>query len=277
MITKMSQPDPLAKYMDLWNLSFPSEIAKTPTSEAYKVLFQQKFAVLKVLTPSGIRFESGSSEFLSRLKGRGTVELLAATDGALLLEYLDGTELTSLVRESADLEAAKIVCRVADQIHHASIDRPTCFENLRERFQSLFLRSRKEDSESVFSRTARVAEEILASEADKCLLHGDLHHANILKSSKRGWLAIDPQGLYGERAFDFANMFFNPPGLVDLGADRGRVEGLASLFSDHLQISRRRMLQFAYAYGGLSASWQLDDGEDPGRRIRVTELIGSIL
>jgi len=40
---------------------------------------------------------------------------------------------------------------------------------------------------------------------DDALLHQDLHGGNIL-SSERGWLAIDPKPLVGERAFDVASL-----------------------------------------------------------------------
>jgi streptomycin 6-kinase len=45
----------------------------------------------------------------------------------------------------------------------------------------------------------------LAATADReepVLLHQDVHHDNILDAGERGWLAIDPKPLVGERAFD---------------------------------------------------------------------------
>ncbi len=47
-------------------------------------------------------------------------------------------------------------------------------------------------------------------ETEKCVLHGDLHHENVLDFGEKGWLAIDPKKLYGDRAFDYANIFCNP-------------------------------------------------------------------
>jgi hypothetical protein len=35
------------------------------------------------------------------------------------------------------------------------------------------------------------------------------------KAKGRSWLAIDPKALFGERAFEFANLFLNP----DLASD----------------------------------------------------------
>ncbi len=46
-------------------------------------------------------------------------------------------------------------------------------------------------------------------------LHGDLHHENIMFSS-RGWLVIDPVGLVGEVGFGAANMFYDPADRDDL-------------------------------------------------------------
>ena len=42
------------------------------------------------------------------------------------------------------------------------------------------------------------------------MLHGDIHHENILDFGPRGWLAIDPKRLHGERGFDFANILRDP-------------------------------------------------------------------
>ena len=47
------------------------------------------------------------------------------------------------------------------------------------------------------------------------LLHGDLHHENIMHGP-RGWLAIDPKGVLGDPGFDAANMFYNPLDRDDL-------------------------------------------------------------
>jgi streptomycin 6-kinase len=55
-----------------------------------------------------------------------------------------------------------------------------------------------------------VANVLLSSPQDEVVLHGDLHHGNILDFGTRGWLAIDPKGLLGERGFDYANIFTNP-------------------------------------------------------------------
>lgn len=46
--------------------------------------------------------------------------------------------------------------------------------------------------------------DLLGSQPDEVVLHGDLHAANVLRAARRPWLAIDPKGYVGERAYDCA-------------------------------------------------------------------------
>lgn len=41
------------------------------------------------------------------------------------------------------------------------------------------------------------------------LLHGDLHHGNILFDKQRGWIAIDPKGLIGNARLEVGRFSFN--------------------------------------------------------------------
>jgi streptomycin 6-kinase len=62
------------------------------------------------------------------------------------------------------------------------------------------------------------AARVLAHDGDALLLErAENPHLLVEMSSHdvpdfgaRGWLAIDPKGLYGERGFDYANIFCNP-------------------------------------------------------------------
>lgn len=50
----------------------------------------------------------------------------------------------------------------------------------------------------------------MADPHDVVVLHGDIHHGNVLDGGERGWRAIDPKGLLGERTFDFVNILLAP-------------------------------------------------------------------
>src|SRR5207253_4768706 len=49
----------------------------------------------------------------------------------------------------------------------------------------------------LFQRADSLRAELLSATDNRVLLHGDLHHFNILRSDRSEWLAIDPKGLVG--------------------------------------------------------------------------------
>jgi len=52
--------------------------------------------------------------------------------------------------------------------------------------------------------------ELCASATDRVVLHGDLHHDNILLATREAWLAIDPHGIVGDPGYEVGAPLFNP-------------------------------------------------------------------
>jgi streptomycin 6-kinase len=123
--------------------------------------------------------------------------------------------------------------------------------------------------------SATTAAELLSSPRDESVLHGDIHHDNVLDFGERGWLAIDPKRLYGERGFDYANIFCNPNyGIAtDPAIFQRRVEQVCRLAG----LERRRLLQWILAWAGLSAAWFMEDGQAADIDFRVAELAARAL
>ena len=94
-------------------------------------------------------------------------------------------------------------------------------------------------------------------------------------SDPRGWLAIDPKGLLGERAFDFVNILRNPDAQVALTP--GRFSRQVTVVADAAGLDRTRLLQWTLAFTGLSAAWILGDGEQPDLDLAVGELAATEL
>jgi streptomycin 6-kinase len=92
------------------------------------------------------------------------------------------------------------------------------------------------------------------------LLHGDLHHENILYSEQNGWMAIDPKGVAGDPYFDVVSFLVNqldskvdPKGILKLRVDT---------ICEQLGLDRQRLLKAAIALGTLYACWGIED-QDP--------------
>ena len=117
-----------------------------------------------------------------------------------------------------------------------------------------------------------------ATPRDVTTLHGDLHHENVLDTGDaRGFLAIDPKRLIGDRGFDFANIVCNPERDLEIVRAPGRLLRQARIIADVTGYEHRRLLQWILAYAGLSAAWILDDGDTPHLEFAVAEIVAAEL
>lgn len=264
-------------YCKKWQLSEPERIAQTFTSDVYKVKLNSESVVLKIFNDKGKLFESKSSTVLQCFNGNGAVRLLNGDDGAHLVEFVDGSMLKSLVEQGNDDLAIEVFCEVIAKLHSYSGSCPSELISMERNFRSLFERVKSKSVDDIYKRGAKLARELIATANDLRVLHGDIHHENILKHSIRGWLVIDPQCLFGERTYDLANTFYNPNGYSELAASPDRIGRLAKKFSQTLRIEQQRILQYAFAYGCLSASWRLEDGQSVDATLRIAQEIERLI
>lgn len=103
--------------------------------------------------------------------------------------------------------------------------------------------------------------ELAASSSAPVLLHGDLHHFNILAAERRPWLAIDPQGVVGEPAYEVGALLRNPFVELPPPADLARLEARrVDHLAERLGLERRRLAGWGLAQAVLSAWWNVEDG-----------------
>jgi len=117
---------------------------------------------------------------------------------------------------------------------------------------------------------ATTASHLLANQRDTVVLHGDIHHGNILNFGLRGWLAIDPKGLVGERSFDYANIFCNPD--QEMATMPGRLLRQTQVVAQIAQLPQRRLLAWKLAWAGLSAAFSINDRLSPDDALGIAEL-----
>ncbi len=267
----------LKRYLASWHLAHPEPLASTATSNVYTVVSADGVpAVLKLLTPLGIKDEQNGAVALRYFNGHGAVRLMRADHQAHLLEYADGEALTALVQRGEDEQATSIIADVLNQLHSVQASIPPALTPLDVWFRALFRKAQTDQQngiESVFRRAAAVAERLLAQPQQIRVLHGDIHHANMRYHAARGWLAFDPKGLVGERTYDAANTLLNPMDMPELVVHEGRILRTAEILADRMSIERDRLLAFVFAYAGLSASWSLADGDSSADALRVAQIV----
>ena len=107
----------------------------------------------------------------------------------------------------------------------------------------------------LFLRADALRRELLISTDGVVVLHGDLHHYNILSAQRAEWLAIDPKGLAGDRCFDVCQFFKNPKP-VPLEVNRRRLD----IFCAELGLDRQRIMDWCLVHAVLDACWEFEDG-----------------
>lgn len=248
----------LNHYLTAWKLSNPELLMQTMTSHIYTVTHESETVILKLLSPSEVDEQRGAVA-LRCFDGHGAVRLLRYDEGAHLMEYAAGDELVTLVERGEDEQATRIIAQVIQQIH--GVPQNTSHDGLiplEHWFEALFNKAvsdRQMKIDSIYVRSASLAERLLVDPREVRVLHGDIHHRNIRQTS-RGWLTFDPKGLVGERTYDCANTLCNPV-MPELVHNETRLLTNASILADTLALDLSRVLAFTYAYACLNASWWL--------------------
>ena len=251
-------------WIDRWSLVAAGPPIHTAYSDLLPVVRDGAPAMLKV---ARISEEHRGAALMIWYAGDGAVRVLESEGRALLLERPpSGRSLVDMSARGLDDEATRILCATAGQLH-APRPRaiPPDLVPLGRWFRAL-----TSSADPLLARAAGTARALLAEPQDVVVLHGDIHHGNVLDGAERGWLAIDPKGLHGERTFDYANIFCNPDRATATAP--GRLARRIDLVSEAARLDRGRLLKWVVAYAGLSAAWCLEDGEDAALPLAVVRL-----
>ncbi len=248
-----------------WRLSSPVLVTETFSSRIWRLRRDDgTSAIVKSLKPfDDVGDELRGVFYLRWRDGCGAVRLLDADGLDMLLEDAGRALLSARLETHSDLEATEIAAELMARLFSPSAQPlPPELQPLRDRYASLFAKARADRSAgktSPYVEAAALAHRLLGAPRDIRPLHGDLHHDNVLMSP-RGWIAIDPKGVLGDPAFDAANFFYNPLHRPELCMSGERIAMMADVFSRRLGIDRRHLLDHAFAWGCLSASWHAEDG-----------------
>jgi streptomycin 6-kinase len=230
-------------------------------------------AVLKLGLPDG--HLDSETEALRIFDGDGAVRLLAEEDGALLIERaVPGDRVASLV-PADDTTATALLVNAGKRLHR--VPPQGCalphlrgegddFRGYLRRFPGAGPLPRR-----LVEKAAALFEDLCDS-ADDRVLHGDLHHDNVLRVGD-GWKAIDPFGRVGDPGFDCGPMLYNPdpprrdPELLKLVP--ARIEQLA----DGYGMPVERVRAWGFVMGVLSEVWNADGGTVGTRALDVALMV----
>ena len=276
--------DEIARHLELWQLVAEGEPFETNAALLLYVRKGSLPAVLKI--PKGVDAEEHlNPAALAHYGDRAAVRVLERDEHAFLMERArPGTELTSLALNGRDDEATNVFCDVIEALH-TKPPPPGNWKSL-ERLAKGFARNRERAhersllSDDLIDRAETMFLELCRSQSEQFLLHGDLHHANILKDSKRGWLVIDPKGVPGEIAYEMASLLHNPIPHFEMIADAKIMERRVRILSDRLRLDPNRILRWCFAKDVLGHLWTIEDHHDTAnfpRSLRVAQTAEQLL
>jgi streptomycin 6-kinase len=268
----------LAPWRERWRLEPDGAAFATPSSVVQPVRRDADPLFLK-LAASGEERAGGA--VIAWWSGDGAAAVIEADAHAVLLERATGPgDLAELARSGpeGDDEATLVLCRAGRRLHAAGKGtRPDGLFDLRRWFRELLRRGEAPGAgDELDAVAARVADELLRHPAGDVVLHGDLHHGNVLDFGPRGWLAIDPKPLHGDPGFDVATILCNPDAATALAP--GRLERTVAVIAAEAQLTEDRVLRWALAWGALSVVWSEQDGGEAtaaaGVALRARALLG---
>ena len=254
-------------YLKQWHLTQDGDPIITDTSWLLPVSYKGASAMLKIAISDE---ERAGAALMVWWNGEGAARIFKHENNALLMERAIGSHsLVSMTKTGQDDEASKIICEVVTKLHAKNKKPlPATLISLSTWFRSLHVAAIEHGG--IFSQAALVAEELLNNPQEIVVLHGDIHHQNILDSGVHGWIAIDPKGLLGERGFDYANIFCNPN--WEVATSPGRLTRQATIVAEAAGLERSRLIKWILAYAGLSAAWSLNDGDSPNLALAIASL-----
>jgi streptomycin 6-kinase len=109
------------------------------------------------------------------------------------------------------------------------------------------------------TRAAGLMRELCASATDRVVLHGDLHHDNILRATREPWLAIDPHGIVGDPGCEVGALLFNPDPENRDEALTALVPARVEQLADELAMPIERVVAWGFVKAVQSDVWTAEE------------------
>ncbi|MDX2346257.1 MAG: aminoglycoside phosphotransferase family protein [Legionella sp.] len=202
--------------------------------------------------------------------------LVCQQDLMMMVRAVPGTTLKQYF-PNQESEAIRILCRVIKKLHMAEIPKQHDFYCLSDVLKILDNKNLDMPSH-ILDKACGLRDKLLATADKEVLLHGDLHHENILKNHDADiaddWLVIDPKGFIGDPAFECVSFIFNPiPELLNHKNCKNMIQNRIKQCAELLEISEQRIQDWFYVRLVLGWVWCLDDNLSPAYFKKLIKIV----
>ncbi len=259
----------LNTYLKLWSLSNPKPLAQTYTGHLYIVNSTFGPAILKLFTDIGIKDESKGSEFLRACAGNGAVHLFKFDQRAQLMELLDEPNLYTYSAIGEEHKATQVFVNIIHSIHSVKNYNKNKLKPLKYLFNIFKRISPPDGLKNSFFKAENIAKELLKTQTDEVLLHGDLHHENVMKNSNDQFVCFDPKGFYGDPSYELATTLKNPWDYPEVSQNMDIFKQRVNTFSTDLNLPISRIIGFSYVHACMSLAWSIEDNHDHSHQAQL--------
>ena len=253
----------LSDFLDQWNVTLEAQPDETRTGVIARVRWKENPCLLKI---SSKESDERTGCVLLHYDSYGAVRVFRSENqGTLMERATPGTHLSTLVEKGKDNQATHILCDVIEKLHQKDRFKGTykTIEDLGSGFERYLSLGENLLPRDLVERAKSLYFDLASSQSTSILLHGDLHHDNVLYDEARGWLAIDPKGYVGEPAYEVGALLRNPYHLSNILQDPERFKKRVDIICERLGFDRERVMGWGFCQAVLAALWSVEDGESP--------------
>lgn len=260
---------------DHWQLSNLQALPNLSYNHVLRCVQNEKPVILKIcFSKKELQSEVNALQVFA---GHGCINLLDHNIelGAILLQDVTPGRSLKTLFPNQDKQAVKIIGKIIRELQHAHVPKHGEFQNISDLLKTL---ERNWNLPPRYIEKARnLSKHLLATTTKQVLLHGDLHHDNVLLCGQAQWIAIDPKGIIGDPVYEVGASIRNPiPELLENHDAKNIIQNRMNSFTDILGFDNKRIFDWSYVQAVLSACWSIEDGHDSAYCIKFLEVLESI-
>ncbi len=247
-------PKRIITLSEKWDFELTQVMPELSYSFVALVKYQNKPAIIKIAPPE----QSLARESLclsSFQKDSPAIFHFDEQENAILMEYIyPGKPLKNLVQAGQDDQATVIICDIIRELRFQNIPKQHPFKHMSERVADLNILIGNFDKK-LLDKAIHLFRELTADRSADIMLHGDLHHDNII-SSDNNWKIIDPHGYIGEPTAEVGAMIRNPYNCFPTDKPLEKIlERRLFILKDELPYDFERIQAWCYCISVLSVAW----------------------
>ena len=208
---------------------------------------------------------------LKHFEGHGSINLMdydKSNQALLLQQAIPGTTLKTYYPVEAEF-VMDCYASTIHKLHSKPLQHMHHFPHVDDWLKSIDSVRSDRIPEPLLKKAIRLKNAMSNTPGKLVVLHGDLHHDNILKDGDQ-WLAIDPKGIIGESEFEAAAFdFIHETELKEDHEIKKLFEKRSELLAKKSKLDLRRLRDWTFVRLILAAAWCIEDKGDPSWDLKM--------